>query len=66
MSVVCPKMIKAAFGWGDPNDKLLVNDYGRKYAYKNFCDGIAGYNISSDFNGDDWEKFYQESTEGGN
>lgn len=50
----------------DDSPNLFDADYGRKYAYKNFCDGIAGYDISSDFNGDDWKKFYQESTEGEN
>jgi GH35 family endo-1,4-beta-xylanase len=39
---------------------LFDADYGRKYAYKNFCDGVAGYDISTDFNGDDWKEVYKE------
>ncbi|NDV81936.1 endo-1,4-beta-xylanase [Bacteroides sp. 51] len=34
---------------------LFDQDYGRKYAYKGFCDGIAGRNIGEDFSGDDWK-----------
>lgn len=29
-------------------------NYGRKHAYKGVCDGLAGYDISSDFTGSDW------------
>lgn len=31
-------------------------DYGRKHAYKGVCDGIAGYDISTDFDGTYWNK----------
>ncbi|MDR3118931.1 MAG: endo-1,4-beta-xylanase [Mediterranea sp.] len=39
---------------------LFDADYGRKYAYKGFCDGIAGRNIGLDFTGDDWKNAYPE------
>lgn len=44
-----------------PNDapNLFDANYGRKHAYKNFCDGIAGYDISTDFDGDDWREFHK-------
>lgn len=40
------------------NDAPNIFDasYGRKHAYKGVCDGIAGYDISRDFNGEDWNK----------
>lgn len=34
---------------------LFTKDYARKHAYKGFCDGIAGRDISEDFTGDDWK-----------
>lgn len=33
---------------------LFDKNYARKHAYKGFCDGIAGYDISTDFSGDQW------------
>jgi GH35 family endo-1,4-beta-xylanase len=38
----------------DDAPNLFDANYGRKYAYKGFCDGIAGRNIGLDFSGDDW------------
>jgi GH35 family endo-1,4-beta-xylanase len=39
-----------------PDDAPNVFDakYGRKHAYKGVCDGIAGYDISTDFDGTYW------------
>jgi GH35 family endo-1,4-beta-xylanase len=41
-----------------PNDAPNIFDanYGRKHAYKGVCDGIAGYDISTDFDGTYWNK----------
>ncbi|MBQ9231656.1 MAG: endo-1,4-beta-xylanase [Prevotella sp.] len=33
---------------------LFDKNYARKHAYKGLCDGIAGYDISTDFSGDQW------------
>lgn len=33
-------------------------NYGRKTAYKNVCDGVAGFDISTTFSGDDWKNAY--------
>ncbi len=30
-------------------------DYGRKTAYKGVCDAIAGFDLSTEFSGDDWK-----------
>ena len=48
-----------------PDDAPNIFDanYGRKHAYKGVCDGIAGYDISSDFTGDMWESAYDEEKE---
>ena len=48
-----------------PDDAPNIFDaaYGRKHAYKGVCDGIAGYDISSDFTGDMWESAYNEEKE---
>lgn len=37
---------------------LFDSSYARKHAYKGVCDGLAGYDISTDFNGDDWADAY--------
>lgn len=34
---------------------LFDENYGRKLAYKGLCDGIAGYDIGSEFTGDMWK-----------
>lgn len=41
-----------------PNDapNLFDANYGRKVAYKGLCDGIAGYDIGSEFTGDMWNE----------
>ncbi|MDR0893086.1 MAG: endo-1,4-beta-xylanase [Mediterranea sp.] len=38
----------------DDAPNIFDADYGRKHAYKGVCDGIAGRDISEDFNGEDW------------
>jgi GH35 family endo-1,4-beta-xylanase len=40
-----------------PDDKpnLFDANYGRKHAYKGVCDGLAGYDISTDFDGTMWQ-----------
>lgn len=35
---------------------LFDENYGRKLAYKGLCDGIAGYDIGSEFTGDMWKE----------
>jgi GH35 family endo-1,4-beta-xylanase len=42
----------------DDAPNLFDANYGRKYAYKGFCDGIAGRDIGLDFTGDDWKDAY--------
>ena len=37
---------------------LFDANYARKHAYKGVCDGIAGFDISTTFNGDDWKDLY--------
>ena len=41
-----------------PNDapNLFDANYERKLAYKGLCDGIAGYDIGSEFTGDMWKE----------
>jgi hypothetical protein len=38
---------------------LFDSNYDRKHAYKTVCDALAGYDISSDFKGEDWKNQYQ-------
>jgi GH35 family endo-1,4-beta-xylanase len=40
-----------------PDDQPNIFDanYGRKHAYKGVCDGLAGYDISTDFDGTMWQ-----------
>jgi Beta-1,4-xylanase len=47
----------------DNAPNLFDANYGRKHAYKTFCDAIAGYDISTDFDGEDYVKIYEEETE---
>lgn len=42
---------------------LFDGNYERKHAYKGVCDGIAGRDISKDFNGDDWKNAYPTEEE---
>lgn len=37
---------------------LFNANYARKHAYKGFCDGMAGRDISEDFDGSDWQSAY--------
>lgn len=34
---------------------LFDADYARKTAYKGVCDAIAGFDLSTEFSGDDWK-----------
>jgi GH35 family endo-1,4-beta-xylanase len=38
---------------------LFDSNYDRKHAYKTVCDALAGYDISSDFKGEDWKNQYK-------
>ncbi len=38
----------------DESPNLFDASYGRKHAYKGVCDGIAGYDVSIDFDGSLW------------
>ena len=40
----------------DEMPNIFDASYGRKHAYKGVCDGIAGYDISIDFDGSYWDK----------
>ena len=45
-------------------EQFLLSDsfltiYGRKHAYKGVCDGLAGYDVSIDFSGDDYVNAYK-------
>lgn len=38
---------------------IFDGKYARKIAYKGVCDAIAGKDVSEEFNGDMWEKYYE-------
>jgi GH35 family endo-1,4-beta-xylanase len=40
----------------DDSPNIFDANYGRKHAYKGVCDGLAGYDISTDFDGTMWNK----------
>ncbi len=42
----------------DSSPNIFDASYGRKHAYKGVCDGIAGRDISEDFNGSDWKNTF--------
>ena len=42
---------------------LFDGNYGRKLAYKYFCDGIAGKDTSEDFDGLDWKNAVETEEE---
>ena len=42
---------------------LFDANYGRKLAYKYFCDGLAGKNIADEFDGLDWKDVYATEEE---
>lgn len=44
----------------DESPNLFDKDYNRKHAYKGFCDGLAGRDVSEDFTGDDYVNVYTE------
>ena len=37
---------------------LFDSEYKRKWAYKGFCDGIAGEDLGEQFSGDDYQAYY--------
>ncbi len=39
---------------------LFDSNYDRKHAYKGFCDGLAGFDISETLTGEDWRALYEE------
>ncbi|OJV75024.1 MAG: hypothetical protein BGO34_06480 [Bacteroidia bacterium 44-10] len=47
----------------DESPNLFNRDYGRKHAYKGFCDGLAGRDVSEDFSGDDYVNVYTDEEE---
>lgn len=40
---------------------LFDSDYKRKWAYKGFCDGLAGQDIGLTFSGDDYKAYYEKN-----
>lgn len=42
----------------DESPNLFDRNYARKHAYKGFCDGLAGRDISEDFTGEDYVTIY--------
>ena len=40
---------------------LFDKDYKRKWAYKGFCDGIAGEDLGLKFGGDEYKAFYEKN-----
>ena len=47
----------------DQSPNIFDTNYNRKYAYKGVCDGIAGFDIGTEFDGDDWENAYENEEE---
>lgn len=47
----------------DDAPNIFDASYGRKLAYKGMCDGIAGFDISTTFSGDDWVNAYDTEDE---
>jgi GH35 family endo-1,4-beta-xylanase len=43
----------------DDRPNLFDKNYGRKHAYKTFCDGLAGFDVSKNFSGDDYINAYK-------
>ena len=40
---------------------LFDKDYKRKWAYKGFCDGIAGEDLSLKYGGEEYKAFYEKN-----
>ena len=40
---------------------LFDKDYKRKWAYKGFCDGIAGEDLGLKFGGDEYKAYYEKN-----
>ena len=47
----------------DQSPNIWDANYARKTAYKGVCDGIAGKDISVDFNGDEWKNVVETEDE---
>lgn len=47
----------------DESPNLFDKDFNRKHAYKGFCDGLAGRDVSEDFSGDDYVNVYTDEEE---
>ena len=45
----------------DQNPNLFDSEYKRKWAYKGFCDGLAGYDIGSNFDNSVYTIYYQKN-----
>lgn len=51
------------FWLSDDAPNLFDANYGRKLAYKYFCDGLAGKDISSEFTGSEWKDLHATEEE---
>ena len=40
---------------------LFDKDYKRKWAYKGFCDGIAGEDLGLKYGGEEYKAFYEKN-----
>jgi len=45
----------------DMKPNLFDADYKRKWAYKGFCDGIAGEDLGLKYGGDDYKAYYEKN-----
>lgn len=45
----------------DQVPNLFDKDYKRKWAYKGFCDGIAGEDLGLKFGGDEYKAYYEKN-----
>lgn len=45
----------------DQKPNLLDTEYKRKWAYKGFCDGLAGQDLGLKFSGDDYKAYYEKN-----
>jgi len=45
----------------DMKPNLFDTDYKRKWAYKGFCDGIAGEDLGLKYGGNDYKAYYEKN-----
>lgn len=45
----------------DQMPNLFDKDYKRKWAYKGFCDGIAGEDLGLKYGGEEYKAFYEKN-----